>query len=106
VILNADDVLRSIHLVRGCATIAAPEVEVLSLKNKAFIQRFDNLLRPAEILIVAFAFSGEECVQSVMKIIAPHRINPVAAVALWPDDARIVLVGFSNHANRTAQLTC
>src|SRR5205085_2812825 len=82
VVLNANYMCWCGHLraARSSRT-SLPEAERLSLKNKAFIQRPDNLLRPAEILVIAFAFAGEKRVNCMMKIITPDSIQAIASVA-------------------------
>src|SRR5205823_10137446 len=103
-VLNANDVLQSLHLGRRRAAIAPPEVEMLALKNETFVQSFGDLLGPAEILVIACAFAGEEGVNGVMEVIAPDRINAVTSRALRPRDAGVVCVGLSDYANREAKL--
>src|SRR6185437_13165947 len=93
-VLNADDVRRRRHVPRcGAARTAIPEGKRFALKNKAFIQSPHDLLWPAKILVVAVAFTGEEGMDCVVKVVTPDGVQAIAASFKRPHDGFVVLVG-------------
>jgi len=72
VVLDADHVRRRGHIfTAGAARASIPELEWLTLKDKAVRERSGDLLWLAKILVIAFALAGKERVDSVMKIVTP-----------------------------------
>ena len=103
-VLDADHVCGGGHAVAaGAARASIPELEWLTLKNKAVRKRAGNLLRAAKILVIAFAFAGKERVDGVMEIVTPDCIQSKAAGFARADNFGIVLIGFSDHANVAAE---
>src|SRR6185437_15563330 len=91
-VLNADHVRRGRHVPRrGAARTAVPEGKRFALKNKAFIQSSHDLLRPAKILVVAVAFTSEEGMDCMMKVVTPDGIQAIAAPFKRPHDGFVVL---------------
>ena len=89
----------------GAARASAPELEWLALKDKAVRKRAGDLLWPAKILVIAFALTGKERMDGVMKIVTPDCVQSIAAGFARADDLGIVLIGFSNHANVAAEFS-
>src|SRR6185312_1631189 len=83
----------------GAARTTVPELEWLTLKNKAVHERAGDLHCVAKILVIAFALAGEKSVDGVVKIVAPDCVESIAASFCGADDLGIVLIRFSNHAN-------
>src|SRR5947209_7114054 len=99
-ILDADHMRRCRHSPGTAPTrTPIPEAKWLTLKNKAFIQRAYNLLRLAEILVIAFALAGKESVNRMMKIIAPYCVQAVSIIGARSRHARVVLISLGNHTD-------
>ena len=63
---------------------------VLSGVDKPAPQRRGEIVERAEILVVAGSFAGQQCMQRVVKVVAPLRIETVAAGIATHHDARII----------------
>ena len=102
-VLNADHMRGRRHAgAAGAARASIPELERLTLKDKAVRKRLGNLLRAAKILVVAFAFAGEKSMDGVMKIVTPDCVKPKASGIDGAHDVGIVFVGFSDDTNLAA----
>src|SRR6266850_4428457 len=99
VVLQANHISRQRHVGRGGAARAFPEVEIFSLEYKTLVERAHDLLRLAEILVIALALAGQESVHALVKIIAPQGIETVTAAARRTHQLGIVLIRLADHAD-------
>src|SRR5258708_35347352 len=83
----------------GDAWASAPELECLTLKNKSFIQRADDLACVSKVLVVALALSGKEGMDGVVKVVTPDSVKAVTTAATRTNDPLVVFVGLGDHAN-------
>src|SRR5580700_4593218 len=65
---------------------------VAAIVNPCLPERLGEIGKRSEIRIVAGALAGQNCMQSVMEIIAPLRLDPVAANCSWPHDSGVVQI--------------
>src|ERR1700688_2554418 len=77
-----------------------------SVVDKCAGQSLRQVGQRAEILVVAVALSGEECMQRVMEILVPLRIESVAAGLAGYDDPRLVEVTLGDQNQMAAERSC
>lgn len=63
-------------VVGGAPMNPVPERRVDTCHDEALLDRLRHLIKPSEILVVAFPLSGEQRVEAMVKIVAPLGINP------------------------------
>ena len=59
--------------------------------------------RRSEIQVVAVVLAGQQCVNAVMKVVAPYAVQTVAAALSRADQANVVLVGLPDNVDQTAR---
>ena len=70
--------------------------------NEGLAVGLRQLLQSAEILIVAVPLPGQDGMQSVVKIVAPLRVQPITANRRLTDQSRVVEIAFGDEIERPA----
>ena len=93
------------QMQRGSAAHIALPVIVLALKEEAVLRRGDELLRLAAcVAVVRLAASGQRHHRTVVKVVVPQRVDPVAALFQRPDQPRVLRLVLRHDEDRT--MTC
>ena len=91
--------------ISRCATVrAAAEAGVAAVVDEHVGEGFGEIGESAEVGIVSAAFTGENGVERVMKIVGPLCVDSVAAGFARGDDAGVVEVAFGDQEEMAAEL--
>src|ERR1035438_473296 len=99
-VLNADDVRRQGHVLRAGTSRSIPERIMLALVNVSLAQCAGNLIGLTKALVIALSLTGEERMHGMMKVVAPHRVQSIAAILRGSRVVRIVFVGLGDQIGR------
>src|SRR5258706_955172 len=97
VVLRKDDEPVCRNIARHTAVTPAAKARILAGVSKTFAIGFNELREFAVVLIVTIAFTGEQCAQTMVKIVIPDRIQTVAAELSRPNQAAIVIGAFGDQ---------
>src|SRR5437870_12290915 len=61
------------------------------------------MLKVAEVGVVTFAFSRQQCMKGMMKIVIPLSVQAISAQLRWPDNACIVERAFGDYVHSPGQ---
>src|ERR1700722_640447 len=89
--------------MRGVAVFSLTMTRVLAAIVPTISQRFGQMRKRAKICVVAITFFGEERVCGMMEVVAPLRIQPVAAAFSRQNQARVIQITLRNHMNLAAK---
>src|SRR5262245_29452604 len=71
--------------------------------NEAFRERLCHILKVAEVCVVAFAFSGQQGMKRMMKVVIPLGVKPVSTQLGGPDNARVFEGAFGDYVHPPIQ---
>jgi hypothetical protein len=97
VVLGAHDKTPRLQIGGAVPMLAPPVLRVLAGVGEAFIDGAHQMVKLAEVVVVAAAFGCEQCMYGVMEVVAPLGIQRVATRVTRTDDARIVQVALGDE---------
>src|SRR6478672_9318810 len=83
---------------------ALPVWRVLPAVVPSVLQRRDQRLDFTEILVIAARLFRHQRMHGMMEVIAPLRVESVAAMSSIEEQARVVEIAFCNELDRPTQL--
>src|SRR5215471_925446 len=106
VVLQKDHELAGGQAMSTAAVVALSKRRIASVKHVWMLQCLCQIGEGAEILVIAGQLTGQNAVERMMEIIAPLRVDAVAAGFRCPHKSRIVQVAFGDQQQLPSQLLC
>ena len=104
-VLNGDD-----ETIAGKSGVGTPVTTVAmravaSVQDECILQQLRKLFRRSIVLIISLSFAGEGDMHEMMKIVAPLRVDPIAALLRRKQKADIIEIAFGHDVDLASEFS-